>query len=210
VYIVLGLKPLDRKLPDGLAATAAYPDSRWGSLVKFNSAFDRFPVGRIVGYWEGRDADEPTHRVDRRKVRVENAHWVYAGVSPVSTSYNSCTCLKSSFDLDGYERSFVCAAQTFTVNVIDANGNLVARLGGYGNLDSRGRQGPVLDPGTGALRPRRPDDPKGLRSPARPLGFNLPRSVAVTDENVWVHDVGNRTIVRLKLVYRAEESVPLP
>jgi len=89
-----------------------------------------------------------------------------------------------SFGFDDYERCFVPAAQTCTVNVIDSNGNVIARLGGYGNLDSLVQE--------------------------KDLGFNLPRSVAVADDAMWVHDIGNRTIVRAALGYHAEETVAMP
>ena len=73
---------------------------------------------------------------------------------------------------------------TCTVNVIDANGNVAARLGGYGNQSD-------LVAG-------------------KPPAYNIPRSVAVTDEALWVHDNQPRAVVKAKLTYAAEETVPLP
>ena len=70
-------------------------------------------------------------------------------------------------------------------NVLGALGAIKAIVVcGYGNLD-----GLVLE---------------------KELGFNLPRSVAVTDDAMWVHDIGNRIIVRAALGYHAEETVALP
>jgi hypothetical protein len=184
IYVVQGFKPLEQQLPEGLAAGSEYEESRWGSLIKFRANFDEFPAGRIVGLWEDSPPEDATHRVHKWKVRLDGALWSYGGVAPLSTSYSSCTCLKASFGFDDYERCFVPAAQTCTVNVIDSNGNVIARLGGYGNLD-----GLVLE---------------------KELGFNLPRSVAVADDAMWVHDIGNRIIVRAALGYHAEETVALP
>ncbi len=191
VYIVQPWKSLGAKIPEGLAPGSRYKPSRWGALLKFKGDFKTFPVGRIVGAWEGGDPPNPTHwggspKVGSFKVRVEGVLWTYDGVSPHSALYSSCTCMKASFDLDEFERSFVCAAQTCTINVIDANGNVVARLGGYGNMDSRGA-----------------DSPPGVR----PLGFSLPRNVAVDDRHMWVVDLGNRMLLRARLVYEAEETV---
>ncbi|MCX8108598.1 MAG: hypothetical protein N3G20_07325, partial [Verrucomicrobiae bacterium] len=64
----------------------------------------------------------------------------------------------------------------------------------------------------GEYRPRRPDDPMGLKSPlAEPeIAFCEPAFVAVTDEAVYVHDRGNERIVRAVLRYRVEETLPLP
>jgi hypothetical protein len=208
VYVVQPWKPLGQKVPDGLAKGSSYDKSRWGSLIKFPGTFRKFPVGRIVGAWEATPSN-PTHRGGKYKVRVEGALWTYGGVSPHSAHYNSCTCLKASADLDDYERSWVCAAQTCTVNVIDSNGNVMARLGGYGNVDSRGEEGPILDPKTKQLRPRRRGDSSDLESPLRQLGFCMPRNVAASDDTMWVVDMSHRALIRAKLVYHAEETVPV-
>jgi hypothetical protein len=209
VYVVQPWKPAGQKIPEGLAGGASYEDSRWGSLIKFAGDFEKFPVGRVVGAWEAAPAN-PTHHGAGMRVKLENALWTYGGVSPHSAKYSACTCMKASADLDDYERSFVCAVQTCTINVIDSNGNVMARIGGYGNVDSRGEDSPVLDPKTGMLRPRRKDDPKDLASPLRPLGFCLPRNVAASDDTMWVVDMGHRALIRTALVYRAEETVPVP
>ena len=62
------------------------------------------------------------------------------------------------------------------------------------------------------LRPRRPDDPKDLKSPlARPdVAFAHPNFTAVTDEALYVNDRANYRIVRARLGYAAEETRPLP
>lgn len=183
VYVVQPWKPLGQKLPEGLADGGSYEDSRWGSLIKFPGDFKTFPVGRIIGAWEP-VPQNPTHEGAGMRVRVEGALWTYGGVSPHSAKYSACTCMKASSDLDDFERSFVCAAQTATINVIDSNGNVMARLGGYGNVDD-------------------------LMS-GKKLAFSLPRNVAATDDTMWVVDMDHRALVRAALVYRAQETVPLP
>jgi hypothetical protein len=183
VYVVQPWHALGQKTPEGLAAGSTYDDSRWGSLIKFAGNFEKFPVGRIEGAWEPTPAG-PTHEGAGMKVKIDGALWTYAGVSPHSAKYNSCTCMKASADLDDYERSWVCAAQTCTVNVIDSNGNVMARLGGYGNID---------------------DLMAGKR-----LSFGLPRNAAASDCAMWAVDLDFRALVRTSLVYRAEESVPVP
>ena len=132
--------------------------------------------------------------------------WEYPGVTPLVLT--GCTCRNSHFDLDGFERCFVPAAQTCSVNVLDANGNLVMRIGKYGNADSRGKDSPVLDPKTGILRPRRPEDPEHLQGPlAEPeIVFGFPRFVAVTDEALYVADADNERLVRISLDYHAERE----
>jgi len=206
VYMVMSCQPRKQKLPDGIADR--FPGDVWGTLVKFDSVPDKYPIGKIDAVKSG-----GTHRWGwlgaRSNVRIEGMAWDYGGVGPVPMYH--CHCWKSTFDLDAFERSFVPAAPTCTVNVLDANGNVVVRLGGYGNADSMGKDSPVIDPKTGALRPRRKDEPKDLKSPLEKpeLGFVDPSFVTVTDEAVYVHDRGNERIVRAKLGYHAEETVSL-
>ena len=207
VYVVLPCNPIKQKKPEGIAARS-FPRSVWGTLFKFSSRFDTYPVGEVVV-----DKKEGTHDYymgPRANVRVKGTAWEYAGVGPAS--FFHCHCWKSTFDLDSYERVWLPAAPTCTVNVLDANGNIVMRIGGYGNADCMGKDSPVIDPKTGELRPRRKDDPDDLKSPLREpeLGFLDPSFVSVTDEALYVHDRGNERIVRAKLVYHTEETIALP
>jgi len=206
VYMVMSCQPRNMKVPDGIAGKG-FPRV-WGTLVKFDGAFGRYPIGRVVV-----DEAKGAYRWGRlgpgRDVRIEGVVWDYGGVGPAP--FGHCHCWKSTFDLDPYERVWLPAAPTCTVNVLDANGNIVTRLGGYGNPDSMGKDSPVIDPKTGKLRPRRKDDPEDLKSPLLEpdLGFLDPRFVAVTDEALYVHDSGNERITRAKLGYHAEETVAL-
>ncbi len=184
VYLVPGAKPIGQQIPDGLAQGSKFHDSRWSALVKFEASFDKYPIGRMIGMWEGKNAEGATHRIGGRQVKFENVLWSYGGVSPVSAAPGGCTCLKSSFDLDFYERSFVPAAQTQSVNVIDANGNVIARLGGYGNISDL--------------------------TQGKPPCFDIPRSVAVCDDAMWVHDCQHRAVIKSRLSYAAEETVSVP
>ena len=114
--------------------------------------------------------------------------------------------------LDAYERAFIPQAHRSEVHVLDANGNVIAIVGGYGNADCRGKDSPVADPETGELRPRRKDDPKDLESPLAKFGisFCVPDFNAVDDNALYVNDKGNGRIVRVELQYHAEEMVSLP
>jgi hypothetical protein len=96
--------------------------------------------------------------------------------------------------------------------VLDANGNELLSFGGYGNQDFRGPESYVLDPATNLLRPRKPGDPAGLKSPfASPeiaLGWVV--GLAVTDRYAYVDDVLNKRMLRVRLDYHAIETVPIP
>jgi hypothetical protein len=223
VYMVLQCQPVDVELPEGLAPGSHYDGGAWATVVKFNSRFDEYPIGRIAGRWTGQKPGTPphkwtldgtaTHRHGHghdRGVRIENMLWDYHGASPVRMG--GCTCHRSTMSLDGFERVFVPAAQTCSVNVLDANGNIVARIGAYGNADCRGKDSPVPDPETGELRPRREGDPEDLKSPlAEPeIALIDPTYTTVTDEALYVLDRANERIVRAALEYHLEESSAVP
>jgi hypothetical protein len=207
VYVAHNMHPAGQKLPDGLAEDAGY-NGDWGTVVKFSSTTGKYPVGSVA---QGNLADAThTAHLARAKARFGNVAWDYGGVAPMVLS--GCTCTGCSIELDRFDRVFVPAVQTATINVLDANGNIIVRAGGYGNVDSRGADSPVPDPETGLLRPRRPDDPKDLKSPlAEPdIGLLLPQYVGVTDQALYVLDGGNMRVLRVALGYAAEESIPLP
>jgi len=88
----------------------------------------------------------------------------------------------SSFDVDGFGRSFVPNALTAQVVVLDPGGNEIARFGGYGNADAPG--------GT---------------TPAVPLAW--PAHVAVSGAACYVADPLNHRIVRLELRYAQTAQV---
>jgi len=220
VYIALECVPAGAKLPEGMAPGSRVHGNSWGTVVKFDSRTGKYPVGRINGRWAKGLKGKASHRwlnggfkraeTGAGPVSVENVLWEYPGFGLFKGT--TCNCPKSSLSMDRFERCFVPALHTCTVNVLDANGNIVVRIGGYGNADSRGKDSPVQDPKTGELRPRREDDPKDLKSPlAEPdIGFCHPNFTAVTDEALYVNDKGNYRIVRAKLGYHAEETVKVP
>jgi len=137
--------------------------------------------------------------------------WEYAGLLPVSRS-RGCICGTSRFDVDDFGRAFVPQAYRYSVMVLDANGNKVLRIGRYGNADSRGPDSAVLDPQTGFLRPRRPDDPKDLKSPvAEPeIAFGWAAFTAASDAALYTLDTTNKRVLKIRLGYRAEEVISLP
>jgi len=67
---------------------------------------------------------------------------------------------------------------------MDTNGNAVCHFGRYANRDAVGKDTDI------------------------PLGFGL--AVAATDRYIYVGDIVNQCLVRVKLTYQAEETVLLP
>ena len=74
---------------------------------------------------------------------------------------------------------------------MDANGNLILRIGKYGNIDSQGAN---------SKEPLGGDE----------VGFIHPCFVGVhTDKRLFVSDLGNDRIVSVKLDYYVNKIVPI-
>jgi hypothetical protein len=78
----------------------------------------------------------------------------------------------------------------YKVATIDANGNLVTRIGQYGNADSAGPGSPVPLEGDG-------------------VGLFHPFLATRTDRKLFIADPGNNRIVSVKLGYHVAEKVKL-
>ncbi len=89
------------------------------------------------------------------------------------------------FDVDGFGRVFAPDTVRFQAAVLDAAGNPLGRFGTYGNSDSQLAGGGVLR-------------------------FAWPLYVLAGDESVYVGDVVNRSILRARIAYGAEETCAVP
>jgi len=127
----------------------------------------------------------------RFAVKVHGAEWVHTGIYPMpgGAVWLGCSCFGSRFGVDGFGRVFMPDVATFSVRVIDARANPIIRFGGYGNMDSGG---------------------PGSAVPTPAIAFAWPQYVAVSDKAVYVSDVINRRIVRVRLAYDAEARCAIP
>jgi len=199
-YIYVGLRgqPLDHVPPPGFEEDPAYG---WvvGSVVKIK------PEGGSVFQLGGPEARPPRKALPvpvgmdgvtliqregypRGPMFAENAVKVYLGLGSMSGGFGvGCRCRQPMFCLDPWGRLYLPNAITYTVSVLDNNGNVITRFGRYGNADSRG-------PGQDSL----------IKTPDIPLGW--PEAVGVSQKAVYVADVLNRRIVRLRKTYAAERT----
>jgi hypothetical protein len=133
---------------------------------------------------------------------VKGAEWFYGGVgfhgrSHASPAYG-CDCWNARFALDYFSRTFAPETDHYSVAVLDCSGNLILRVGKYGNVDD----GVPLVPEGGPPNPRSiGGDEVALFHPCF-LGTH-------TDRRMFIADWGNARILSVKLGYHAEEKVAL-
>ncbi len=133
---------------------------------------------------------------------VEDADWLYGGLgfSGKNAAWDGggCACWNARFDMDYFDRSFAPELRHFSVAVLDANGNLITRIGRYGNVDD----GKPLVP-----------DPRQKHT--RSIGgdevalFHGAYLAAHSDRRIFIADPGNGRIASVKLGYHTEKSLPL-
>ncbi len=118
---------------------------------------------------------------------VENAEWFYGGLGfagkNAGRSGGGCDCYNARFELDYLRRSFAPEVDHHSVAVLDANGNLIMRIGRYGNADSRGPESPAPLGG----------DEVGL--------FYAPYVAVHTDHRLFIADPGNARVLSVTLDY---------
>ncbi len=125
---------------------------------------------------------------------VEGADWFYGGVGFAgfnpSRAGGGCACWFSRFNLDYFARSFAPEPYQFSVAVLDSAGNLILRVGKYGNEDSAGPKSKVPIGG----------DEVAL--------FHACFVTTHTDHRLFISDVGNERILSVRLNYHATEKSP--
>ncbi|HUT33634.1 MAG TPA: hypothetical protein VNE39_09155 [Planctomycetota bacterium] len=124
------------------------------------------------------------------KLWSRNMYWAYPGYDQMhflGGGQYPCLCATCRFDSDPYGRSFVPKAYQFCVGIVDTNGNVICELGRYGNPES-----PAM---------KRGDTDIGIAH----------CSFLATESDRWLYlnDDGNSRVLRVKLGYKAEETVPL-
>jgi sugar lactone lactonase YvrE len=195
---------------------AALATRRLGGEPYFNPAtctLMKLPPGRARFVSSTKKGIKPVPLTDERRPRraadlyggsgtrlghevwVEGAEWLFGGVG-----YNGrhgknpdfgCDCWNSGFALDYFARSFVPEMDHYSIAVLDTGGNLICRIGRYGNADSAGAGSAVPLGG----------DEVGL--------FYTPYVATHTDRRLFVADPGNARIVSVKLGYHREACVRL-
>ncbi|PCJ63224.1 MAG: hypothetical protein COA79_00015 [Planctomycetota bacterium] len=191
---------IDNKLNLYMMATKArtikgkyLQDGMSSTLIKFKPKKGRFlQPGKNIPIPLSTD-NYPKRKQEIKGFWVEDYEWIYGGVGyggfNASWSSGGCACWFARFKLDYFQRSFVPEPMQYSVSVLDSNGNLILRIGQYGNEDSSGKKGLVKTKGDG-------------------IGLFHPAFTAVhSDKRVFISDVGNARIVSAFLKYHKEKII---
>ncbi|PCJ58196.1 MAG: hypothetical protein COA79_13980 [Planctomycetota bacterium] len=161
--------------------------------VKFISANQEAPLPLSEGMKPKRKAD--LYKTSAGDTWVNGAEWFYGGVG-YGGQGGSCTCWHARFKLDYFGRSFAPETRRFNVAVLDTKGNLIMRIGKYGNVDDG-----------------KPTDSSGGPKKTNSIGgdeVSLMHAAYVgihSDRYLYIHDAGNGRILSVKLGYHQSASM---
>jgi len=179
----------------------------WGSVFKFGPEGGAvYGLGSTKKPKEPKPGDEPSPLLStdnapagsadyrsgylNRDVKIAGARWRYHGMGIVPTTMAvcpwgdpACGCLNSRLAVDPYGRVFAPDVFRFSVQMLDTGGNLIARIGRYGNADDA--------------------------ADAKRIAFAWPAFVSVAGGKIYVSDPVNRQVSVIGFTYAAEAAVDL-
>jgi len=149
---------------------------------------------------------------------AERAVWFYGGLGfagkNAARAGGGCDCYNARFALDYFARSFAPEVGHSSVAVLDSNGNLILRVGRYGNVEDGvplAARLPVRGVGSdtgGQAASVTPPHPRSIGGDEVGL-FHASYVAAHTDRRLFIADAGNARIVSVTLDYHTTERVAL-
>ena len=130
---------------------------------------------------------------------ANGAEWFYGGVGWHGKNHGlGCGCRNTRFGLDYFGRSFAPEMDRYSVAVLDTAGNVILRMGTYGNVDD----------GKPLVAELGPPSPRSIGGDELSLMHGA-YVATQTDRRVFVADIGNYRVASVKLGYHAEEKLAL-
>ncbi|MFW6159199.1 MAG: hypothetical protein ACOC8E_07570, partial [Planctomycetota bacterium] len=184
----------------------AYNDMT-GTLMKFTPGEAKF-LGTVRGpvKLDERPGRPPELGKGGMRAWANGAHWFFGGVGfcgqgvgrPGSLAGGGCSCWNTRFVLDYLGRSFAPEMDHYSVAVLDRAGNVITRVGTYGNVDD----------GLPLVRESAPPNARSIGGDEVAL-FYAPYVATYTDRRLFIADPGNARIVAVRLGYHRTERIPL-
>ena len=138
-------------------------------------------------------ANEPKRPFDVGDLWAENSKWFFGGVGFMGKNTGvGCACWNSRMTFDYLNRTYAPELERYSVAVLDSNGNLITRIGKYGNRDSMGPK---------SLKPVGGDEVTMIH------GAYL---ATMSDRFLYIADIANDRIISVKLNYAINELMALP
>ncbi len=133
---------------------------------------------------------------------VENAEWLYGGVGFAGFNMighgGGCACWFARFQMDYFNRCIAPEPHQFRIAVLDSAGNLILRIGRYGNVDDGL---PLIKDGGSSVAKSIGGDEVSL--------FHACFVGTHTDRRIFIADYGNARILSVRLDYHATENISL-
>lgn len=175
-----------------------------GTLLKFNKGKGRvLSVSGSSVSVQLKNTDIPNRPADLKGTTgmawVEGSDWMYGGVGYGGKNRGvGCACWTSRYTLDYFSRSFAPELDRYKVAVLDANGNLILRIGQYGNVDD----GKPIDLNGG------PKNPHSIGGDEVAL-FHGAYLATYSDKYLYIADPGNLRILKVKLGYSVNKLLSI-
>ena len=173
-----------------------YYNDAAGTLLKFRPGKGRLLSGG--GVIPLAPENRPGRPRDLRTGWVEDAEWMCGGIGWYGQVGIGCDCINCLFALDCFGRSFAPEMDRYSVAVLDSNGNVILRVGTYGNVDD----------GLPLIADGGPPNPRSIGNDEVGL-FHGAYVATHTDRRLFISDVGNSRVLSVKLGYHASEALPL-
>lgn len=119
---------------------------------------------------------------------TESECWAHRGFSIISSGNCKCDWPADTVTVDAADRIFASDADHFHVKALDNAGNLIARIGRWGNAQTQPKPG----------------------GPASELGFDYIYALAAAGDDLYVCDRVLRRVARLRMDYRLTAAAVLP
>jgi hypothetical protein len=122
--------------------------------------------------------------------RCSNAElWAHRGVSTVNAGQCRCTITTNILSIDSSDRIFAADTGRYHVKALDTAGNLIARVGGWGNADCRG---------------------PGSKYPDPAIAFGWLFSIDACGDSLYASDRDLNRVAKVRLDYRETKETAVP